>query len=114
MFNRQGLNAVTLAAYLGNWKFVTLFARLSKGRIDFEDKEGFTPFMRLVIAGELDGAEYVRKLGAKVDYQSVQKETCLFKCMQEAQVAGKNPKDDKRVQYLLEKGADAKKVPEGK
>lgn len=102
VFNRQQLNAVTLAAFLGNWKFVTLFSRLSKGKIDFEDNEGFTPFMRLVIAGELEGAEYVRKLGAKVDYTSQQQETCLFKCMKEAQVAGKDPQQDKRVKYLLE------------
>lgn len=43
--NSQGLNMVCLAAYLKRWKFLTHFAKQLKGKIDYEDPEGLSPFM---------------------------------------------------------------------
>lgn len=66
--NSQGLNMCHLAAYLKKWKFVTLFAWMLKEKIDFEDKEGFTPFMRMIISGEIEGAKYMLDQGINIDY----------------------------------------------
>ena len=45
-----------------------MFSRMLKSKLDSEDQEGFTPFMRMCLANELEGAKYLLTQGCKIDF----------------------------------------------
>ena len=66
--NSHGLNMVTLAAYLKRWRIVTYFTKNIHEAIDQVDPEGYSPFMRLIVEGELKGAGFVLHNRANVNF----------------------------------------------
>jgi len=75
------MNMPQLAAYLKKWKYLTMFSRMLKDKMDAEDQEGYSPFMRLILAGEIDGAKYLLLQGSNINYQNKLGHTALFKCI---------------------------------
>ena len=81
--NTHDLNMVTLAAYLKKWSIVTYFAKYLGSAIDCPDPEGMTPFMRLMVSGELQGAAFLLQCGAKVDFINMSQQTALYKVIED-------------------------------
>ena len=78
MKNNQGLNPITLAAFLNKFDFVKYLYQWTENSAENQDPDGYSPLWWAVLAKEFKLARLMLEGGADIDKKGAKGRTLLY------------------------------------